>query len=232
MKLQCQPFTSSFILNGLLGQFINIGIIYQPYKPTIHTAIQLPQTEPVLNKLSPSDSSWLKRSLLHFLGDALQWLTGTAIKRDMTEIKWQINLLKQEQKKQQETLVHVIFILNVTPYATQLNRQKLNEVMDALQKVNKDVNILFNITDVLTQHLRYHQIYVYSHTILAYLRDCLMYVRQVTIHTMDYINAAMTNVMSSGILPAEELRSIFRHSKFQLPSIMHLSISSDNTLHF
>ena len=44
----------------------------------------------------------------------------------------------------------------------QVNRQKLNEVMDALQKVNEDVNIIFNITAILTQHLRYHQIYTMS----------------------------------------------------------------------
>ena len=33
---------------------------------------------------------------------------------DSTEIKWQINLLMQEQTKQQETFVHIISILNVT----------------------------------------------------------------------------------------------------------------------
>ena len=55
--------------------------------------------------------------------------------------------------------------------------------MDALQKVNKDVKILFNITDVLTQHLKYHQIYTYACTVLAYLNDCLTCMRQVATHT-------------------------------------------------
>ena len=64
-----------------------------------------------------------------------------------------------KKTQQQETLVHVISILNSTRYATQLNRQKINEVMDALQKANQDMNILLNITDVLIQCLRYHQIY-------------------------------------------------------------------------
>ena len=68
--------------------------------------------------------------------------------------------------------------------------------MNALQKVNEDGNILFNITSVLTQHLKYQQIYTYAHTLLAYLRDCLIYMRQVATHTMDYINAAMTNILS------------------------------------
>ena len=72
-----------------------------------------------------------------------------------------------------ETLVHVISILNITRYATQVNRQKINKVMDALQKINHDMNILLNVTDVLAQHLRYHQIYTYAYTVFAYQRECL-----------------------------------------------------------
>ena len=85
----------------------------------------------------------------------------------------QVNSLIQEQTQKQETLVHIISTLNVTRYTTWVNRKKLNEVMDAVQKANEDMNILLNVTDVLMQHLRYHQIYTYAHTISAYLRDCL-----------------------------------------------------------
>ena len=53
-------------------------------------------------------------------------------------------------------------------YTTQVNRQKINEVIDALQKANQDIDILLNILDVLTQHLRCHQIYTYAHTIFTY----------------------------------------------------------------
>ena len=104
--------------------------------------------------------------------------------------------------------------------------------MDALQKVNEDVNIHFTITDVLTQHLRYHQVYIFANTILAYIRDCLIYLRQVNTLTMNYIDAAMTHIISPDTLPAEEIRSMLRQIKLQLPSIMHLPISSDDTLHF
>ena len=98
--------------------------------------------------------------------------------------------------------------------------------------MNEDVNILFNSTDILTQHLRYQQIYTYAHTILAYLRDFPMYMKQIATFTMDYINAAMTNILSPNILPVEELRNMLRHIESQLPSIEHLSTLSDDTLHF
>ena len=126
----------------------------------------------------------------------------------------------------------MISISNITTYATQVNRQKINEVIDALQKANQDMNILLNVTDVLTECLRYHQIYTYAHTISAYLRDCLIYMKQVAIHTMHYVDATTSNILSADILPVKELKSMLRHIESQLPLLMHLPISSDNKIHF
>ena len=135
------------------------------------------------------------------------------------------------ETKQHETLVHVISILNITRYAVQVNRQKINKMIDALQRSNEDLNRLFNITEVWTQCIRYQQMCIYMHTILACLRDCLTYMRQVAIHTMDYVEAATTNILSPYILPMAALRSMLRHIESELPSTMHLPISSDGTLH-
>ena len=49
---------------------------------------------------------------------------------------------------------------------------------------------------------------------------------------MDYVDAATTNVLSPDILPVEDLRNMLRHIDSELPSMMHLPISLDNTLHF
>ena len=75
-----------------------------------------------------------QKSLIPFIGDTFKWPTGAAATRDTWEVKQHVDQLIQAQGKQQETLVHVIFILNVTRYAAQVNRQKLKEVMDALQR--------------------------------------------------------------------------------------------------
>ena len=69
-------------------------------------------------------------------------------------------------------------------------------------------------------------------TILAYLRDSLTYMRQVAIHTMDYVDAATTIILSPDILPMEDLRSMLQHIESELLSTMHLPRSSDDTLHF
>ena len=51
-------------------------------------------------------------------------------------------------------------------------------------------------------------VHLQVHTILAYLRDCLTYMRHVAIHMMDYVDAATTNVLSPDILPVEDLRNM------------------------
>ena len=104
--------------------------------------------------------------------------------------------------------------------------------MDTLQRLNEDLVRLFNITEFLTQHIRYQQIYIYMHTLLAYCRDCLTYMRQVAILVMDSVDAATTNVLSPDILPVEDLRNMLRHIECELPSMVHLPISLDTTLHF
>ena len=63
-----------------------------------------------------------RRSLLSFLGDALRWLTGTATTKDVNSIKKHVNQLTKTQSAQQETLVHIVSILNVTRYAVQIKK--------------------------------------------------------------------------------------------------------------
>ena len=104
-------------------------------------------------------------------------------------------------------------------------------MIGTLLRSNEDLNRLFNIADVLAQHIRYQQMYIYMHIILAYLRDSLTYKRQVAIHMIDYVDAATTNIFSPDILPIEDLRSIPQHTESELPSTMHLPISSNDTLH-
>ena len=55
----------------------------------------------------------LRRNLLPFLGDALNWLTGTATTKDVNNIKKRVNQLIEAEYTQQETVVHIIYNLNV-----------------------------------------------------------------------------------------------------------------------
>ena len=63
-------------------------------------------------------------------------------------------------------------------------------------------------------------------------RHSLTYIRQVAIHTVDYVDVATTNVLSPDILPVEYQRNMLKHKESELPSTMYLPFSSDNTLHF
>ena len=58
------------------------------------------------------------------------------------------------------------------------------------------------------------------------------YMREVTIHTMDYVDVATTEILSPHVLPVEDLREMLLHIEETLPSTMHLPISSEDALHF
>ena len=78
------------------------------------------------------------------LGDALRWLTGTATTKDVNSIKAHVNQVTETQSAQQETLVHIIPVLNVTRYAAQINRHGINVLMDKMDETSQDVNNFYN----------------------------------------------------------------------------------------
>ena len=78
VKLQDQLLASQLVVSALLDEFAKIDNIYEPYKTTLKSAVQLPITD--------SENMCLKRSLLPFLMRCIKWVTGTATTRDMWEI--------------------------------------------------------------------------------------------------------------------------------------------------
>ena len=104
-----------------------------------------------------------------FLGDALRWLAGTATTKDVNSIKAHVNQLIETQSAQQETLVHIISILNVTRYAAQINRHSINILMDKMDETSHDVKNLYNFTTSLATSLSYHEIVLYIRSVLANL---------------------------------------------------------------
>ena len=108
-------------------------------------------------------------TVLPFLCDALRWLTGTATTKDVNNIKTHVNQLTENQSEQQETLVHIVSILNVTRYTAQINRHSINILMDKMDETSQDVNNLYNLTTSLATSLSYHQITLYIRSVLANL---------------------------------------------------------------
>ena len=62
VKLQGQLLASQLVLSALLGEFSNIDSIYESYRPTIWSAVQLLKTD--TENMSPPENPWSKGSLL------------------------------------------------------------------------------------------------------------------------------------------------------------------------
>ena len=126
-SLSQQLPTLTQLLIMLQLELTNISDIYISYKPIIIPAIHLLDTDPSFDGNS-NYNKCVRRSLLPFLGDALSWLTGNALSKDVNNIKKRVNQLIATQPAQQEPVVHIVSILNVPRYAAQVNRQHVNIV--------------------------------------------------------------------------------------------------------
>ena len=180
-------------------ELTNNNDIYISYKPTIIPANNLLNMDPSFDGHS-KHSNQVRRSLLPLLGDALSWLMGTATTKDVNNIKKKVNQLIGAQSTQQETLVHIISILDIMWYAAQVNRYSINVLMDRVGETAHNVNNLYNLTTSLATSPSYHQLILHIRSVLANLWGMLSYIRTVSMHTMDYVNAATTRTLSPHIL--------------------------------
>ena len=228
--LSCQPAAPTHLLPPLQVELTTINDMYNSCKPTIISAISLLNMDPSFDGHIHSNTHC--RRLLPFLCDALRWLTGTATTKDVNSIKKCVNQPTEAQLAQQETLVQVISILNITRYAGQVNRHSINISMNKVDENSQDVNNLYNLTTSLCTSLSYHQIVLYIRSVLANLQDLLSYIRTVSTHTMDYIDSATAGTLSPHILPIMDLKKMLAHIEETLPSTLHLPVSSEDTLHF
>ena len=104
--------------------------------------------------------------------------------------------------------------------------------MDAVDKMVQDINNLYNITTSLYTSLSYHQLVLHIRSVLANLWDLLSYIRAVSMHIMDYIDAATTGTLSPHVLPIADFKQMLSHIEDTLLPTMHLPVSSEDTLHF
>ena len=166
--LSYHPAAPTHLLSPLQVEHDTMNDMYNSCRPTIMSAINLLITDPSFNGHMNSNSHH-KRSQLPFLGDALRWLTGTVTTKDVNSIKDHVNQLTETQSTQQETLVHIVSILNVTRYAVQVNRHSINILMDKVDETSQDINNLYNSTTSLATSLSYHQLVLYIRSVLANL---------------------------------------------------------------
>ena len=136
------------------------------------------------------------------------------------------------QLSQQETLVHIISILNIARYAAQVNRHSINILMDAAKATSHDINNIYNLMMSLANSINFHQLVLNIRSEFANFCDSLNYIWMVSAHTMDYIDAATAGTPSPLILLVMDLQKVLLHISEALPPMLHIPVSPDDTLDF
>ena len=103
--------------------------------------------------------------------------------------------------------------------------------MVKVDETSQDISNLYNLTTSSATSISFHQLILHIRSVFANLCDSLDYIRMVSTHTMDYIDATTSGTLSPHILPVVDLQKML-HIEETLPSILHLPVSSDDTLHF
>ena len=157
-KLRNHPDDAIELLQPLQVELDNLHNLFMAYKPVFHLLAAYSRCSHHLTKKPIPPSGRKKQSLLPFLGSALKWLTGTATTKDIKHIKKRISSLIKRQENQWNTMVHIVSILNLTRYETQVNRQWINIILKELTKSNEDIRALFNITNQLATQVQVQNI--------------------------------------------------------------------------
>ena len=123
-------------------------------------------------------------------------------------------------------------IFNITRYATQVNRCGINALMDAVRAASHDINNLYNLTTSLATSISFHQLILHIRSVFANLHDSLNYIQKISTHTMDYIDAATSGILSPHVLPVLDLQRMLQHIADTLPMTLLLPIPPEDTLHF
>ena len=125
-----------------------------------------------------------------------------------------------------------ISILNTTRYATQVNRQSIYILMDKVDATSHDINTLYNLTMSLATSISFHHLILILRSVFANLSWFTQLHLNGSTHTMDYIDAATSGVLSPHILPIMDLQKMLLQISDTLPITLHLLVSPDDTLHF
>ena len=123
-------------------------------------------------------------------------------------------------------------ILNITRYATQVNRHSINTLMDAVRTTSHNINNLYNLTTSLATSINFNQMILHIRSVFANLCDSLNYIQTVSTHTMEYNDAATSGTLSPHVLPVIDLQRMLQHIADTLPPTLHLPFSPEDTLHF
>ena len=96
----------------------------------------------------------------------------------------------------------------------------------------QDINNLYNLTTTLAASINFNQMILHIRSVFANLQDFLHYLCTLSTHTMDYIDATTSGILSPNVLPVADLQRMFQHIANTLPPTLHLPISPVHTLHF
>ena len=102
--------------------------------------------------------------------------------------------------------------------------------LKGINKIQQDIRALFNITNQLATQVQVQNIVLHLRAMLANLRDCLHFMKQLANHVLEYIDTATTSTLTPHLIPVPDLQKmLYQHASTNtiFRSITLLQISLD-----
>ena len=100
----------------------------------------------------------------------------------------------------------------------------MNNLIDAVRTTSQDINNFYNLTTSLAASINFNQMILHIRSVFANLRDSLHYLWTVSTHTMEYIDAATSGILSPHVLPVTDPQKMLQHIADTLLPTLHLPL--------
>ncbi|XP_045161463.2 uncharacterized protein LOC123526385 [Mercenaria mercenaria] len=172
-----------------------------------------------------------KRALLPFLGNVLSWLTGTSTEDQVNAVRKNVAHLA----KTQQAILHVVeeslTVLNVTKTGVQENRNTINDIISALDSIDRNLsNLRDRVHKELTVLTNFVQTYFYLNGIIQNLKELISRGFVLYEHLEIQLDAVALSHLSPGVIEPFQLKAILRSVRSSLPPMLKLPFNEQHEL--
>jgi hypothetical protein len=164
-----------------------------------------------------------KRSLFPFVGSALGYLFGTVSDADLSSIRRNIHIVAKNEKEIAHVVEDSLSILNVSRVQISENRHVINELVDDLHIVDREIaNISVELERQLMELENLVQLYLQMNLIIGEIKDMIQRVMFYLEHFQLQLNMLSLGKLSPSTITPRNLRDLLLDIKTQLPSRLSL----------
>ena len=170
-----------------------------------------------------------KRAILEILSGVPGFIFGNSVSSsDLNNIRENINVLAQNQQIISHALEKSLSVLNVTQSAVRQNRQSINEIIDNLGDIRKELNhIVEQLGKEVFEVQQFVHLFAKVNMVIAEIRTAIQKSFYYFLNLKMQINALSMRKLTPNIINRQEFKLVLKDIETQLPKSFGLPVDVD-----